>query len=75
MSDVDEYGFIIEKSLREGMKIAGIMISGKTHYVVDDVSGLVALPKAINTRVGVLRFYREPNEGELVDCAGQPSYR
>lgn len=48
--------------------VAGVLIEHNEATLIADVRGLVPLPMAVVTSVGVLRFYRRPIAGELIDA-------
>lgn len=49
--------------------VVGVLIVDNCAQLVSSISGLIPLPMAVTTSLGVLRFFRRPERGELVDVS------
>lgn len=59
-----------ERAIKQStLSIEGVLIVDNCAQLVSSVAGLVPLPMAVMTSIGVLRFYRKPERGELLDTA------
>ena len=68
------YDIDLERSLSNALKhgpVVEILVEQDHWEWVMSARGLIRMPAAVNTSIGMLRYYRRPLPGEIIDSSDQ----